>query len=182
MCYFHVKQACQVKLRGKPMHEQKEVLRDIDELHATTSTSEYNDLYRVTYSKWCDQYSAFAYYFEQQWNLGSAFNQWKVHCCLPGVATTNSTLESFNAMFKRSYTNHTRHTMTALYDIIHDRLLVDLSERSSMVASYFTSPESQTEQRLSKQMLFVLTNITFTIVECLCNLLTNRQEHPITSM
>jgi hypothetical protein len=36
-------------------------------------------------------------------------------------------LESFNAMYKRSYTNHTRHTMTALYDIIHDWLLVDLS-------------------------------------------------------
>jgi len=30
-------------------------------------------------------------------------------------------------MFKRSYTNHTRHTMSALYDIIIERLLVDLS-------------------------------------------------------
>jgi hypothetical protein len=79
MCYFHVKQACQVKLRGKRMHEQKEVLRGIDKLHATTSTSEYNDLYRVTYRKWCDRYSSFAYYFEQQWNSGTAFNQWKVY-------------------------------------------------------------------------------------------------------
>ena len=109
------------------MHEQKEVLRDIDALHATTSTTEYNNLYRVTFGKWCERYSAFAYYFEQQWNSGTAFNQWKVHCCPPGVATTNNALESFNAMFKRSYTNHTRHTMSALYDIIHDRLLVDLS-------------------------------------------------------
>jgi hypothetical protein len=122
-----MKQACQVKLRGKPMHEQKEILRDIDELHSTISPSEYNNLYRMTYRKWCDQYSSFTYYFEQQWNSGTAFHQWKVHCCLPGVATANNTLESFNAMFKRSYTNHTRHTMTALYDIIHDRLLVDLS-------------------------------------------------------
>lgn len=55
------------------------------------------------------------------------FNQWKVYCCPPGIATTNNALESFNAMFKRSYTNHTRHTLPALYDIIHDRLLVDLS-------------------------------------------------------
>ena len=37
MCYFHVKQACQVKLRGKPMKEQKDILHDIDELHSTTS-------------------------------------------------------------------------------------------------------------------------------------------------
>jgi hypothetical protein len=128
MCYFHVKQACQVKLRGKPMHEQKEILRNIDELHSTISPSEYNDLYRVTYRKWCDQCSAFAYYFEQQWNSVTAFHQWKVFCCPPGVATMNNSLESFNAMFKKSYTNHTRHTMTALYDIIHDRLLVDLSK------------------------------------------------------
>ncbi len=99
-----------LKLRGKPI-----------------SPSEYNYLYQVTYRKWCDQYSAFAYYFEQQWNLGTAFHQWKVFCCPPGVATMNNILESFNAMFKRSYTNHTRHTMAALYDIIHDQLLVDLS-------------------------------------------------------
>jgi hypothetical protein len=127
MCYFHVKQACQVKLRGKPMKEQKDVLHDIDELHSTTSQAEYNELYRITFRKWCEQHSAFAYYFENQWNSGSAFNQWKVFCCPPGVANTNNSLESFNAMFKRSYTNHTRHTMSALYDIIVERLLVDLS-------------------------------------------------------
>jgi hypothetical protein len=109
------------------MKEQKDILHDIDELHLTTSLLEYNDLYRVTYRKWCEQCSAFAYYFEQQWNLGAAFNQWKVFCCPPGVATTNNALESFNAMFKRSYTNHTRHTMAALDDIIHDKLYVDLS-------------------------------------------------------
>jgi hypothetical protein len=116
-----------VKLRGKPMKEQKDILHDIDELHLTTSQTEYNELYRITFRKWCEQHSAFAYYFENQWNSGSAFNQWKVFCCPPGVANTNNSLESFNAMFKRSYTNHTRHTMSALYDIIHDRLLVDLS-------------------------------------------------------
>jgi len=66
-------------------------------------------------------------YFENQWNSGAAFNQWKVFCCPPDVATTNNSLASFNAMFMRSYTNHTRHTMSALYDIIQDRLLVDLS-------------------------------------------------------
>ncbi len=125
MCYFHVKQACQVKLKGKPMKEQKDILHDIDELHSTTSQTEYIELYRITFRKWCEQHSILAYYFENQWNSGSAFNKWKVFCYPPGVANTNNSLESFNA--KRSYTNHTRHTMSALYDIIHDRLLVDLS-------------------------------------------------------
>ena len=103
------------------MKEQKDVLHDIDELHSTTSQTEYNELYRITFRKWCEQHSAFAYYFENQWNSGSAFNQWKVFCCPPGVANTNNSLESFNAMFKRSYTNHTRHTMSALYNIIIER-------------------------------------------------------------
>jgi len=127
MCYFHLKQACQVKLRGKPMKGQKEILHVIDELHSSISPMEYNQLYAVMFRKWCNQCSEFVYYFENQWNSGTAFNQWKVHCCPPGVATTNNSLESFNAMFKRAYTYHTSHTMAALYDIIYDRLLVDLS-------------------------------------------------------
>jgi hypothetical protein len=53
-----------VKLRGKPMKEQKDILHDIDELHLTTSQTEYNELYRITFRKWCEQHSAFAYYFE----------------------------------------------------------------------------------------------------------------------
>jgi hypothetical protein len=48
-------------------------------------------------------------------------------CCPIGVATTNNALESFNAMFKSSYSNHTRPKIAALNDIIHDMLLVDLS-------------------------------------------------------
>jgi hypothetical protein len=51
MCYFHVKQACQVKHRGKPMKEQKVILHDIDEFHLTASPLKYNDLYRATYKK-----------------------------------------------------------------------------------------------------------------------------------
>jgi hypothetical protein len=58
MCYFHVKQACQVKLRGKPMKEQKDILHDIGEMHLETSLLEYNDLCSVTYRKWCMQSSA----------------------------------------------------------------------------------------------------------------------------
>jgi len=81
MCYFHVKQACQVKLRGKPMKEQKEVLHELDELHCTTSLEEYNNLYRHTFRKWSEKCSDFAYYFEQQWNSGTSFNQWKAFCC-----------------------------------------------------------------------------------------------------
>ena len=36
-------------------------------------------------------------------------------------------MESFNAMFKCSYTNHSRHALPALLDIIMQALIVDLS-------------------------------------------------------
>jgi len=127
MCFFHVKQACQKQLHGKPMKDQKEMMKDINELHLCASFDEYNSLYRRVFAKWCIDYNEFAYYFEQQWNTGTDFTNWKVFSCEPGVCTTNNALESFNAMFKRSYTNHSRHTLPALLDIIMQALIVDLS-------------------------------------------------------
>ena len=102
-------------------------MKDITELHSCASFDEYNSLYRRVFAKWCIDYNEFAYYFEQQWNTGTDFTNWKVFSCEPGVCTTNNALESFNAMFKRSYTNHSRHTLPALLDIIMQALIVDLS-------------------------------------------------------
>ncbi len=45
MCYFHAKQACQAKLQGKPMKDQKEILQDINEMHSAASQEEYSNLY-----------------------------------------------------------------------------------------------------------------------------------------
>ena len=73
------------------------------------------------------QLNEFAYYFEQQWNTGTDFTNWKVFSCEPGMCTTNNALESFNAMFKCSYTNHSPHTLPALLDIMMEALIVDLS-------------------------------------------------------
>jgi hypothetical protein len=66
MCFFHVKQAYQKQLCGKPMKDQKEMLKDITELHSCASFDEYNSLYRQVFAKWCIDYNKFAYYFEQQ--------------------------------------------------------------------------------------------------------------------
>jgi len=83
------------------MKDQKEMMKDITELHSCASFDEYNTLYRRVFAKWCIDYNEFAYYFEQQWNTGTDFTNWKVFSCEPGVCTTNNALESFNAMFKR---------------------------------------------------------------------------------
>jgi len=109
------------------MKDQKEMLKDITELHSCASFEDYSTLYHRVFAKWCVDYNEFAYYFEQQWITGTDFTNWKVFSCKPGVCTTNNALESFNAMFKHSYTNHSRHTLPALLDIIMEALIVDLS-------------------------------------------------------
>jgi hypothetical protein len=109
------------------MKDQKEMLKDINELHSCASFDEYNSLYHRVFAKWCINYNKFAYYFEQQWNTGTDFTNWKVFSYEPGVCITNNALESFNAMFKRSYTNHSHHTLPALLDIIMEAFIVDLS-------------------------------------------------------
>ena len=43
-----------------------------------------------------------------------------------GVACTNNSIESFNAVVKRIYTLGVRHTLPALYDIL-ERLVLDVS-------------------------------------------------------
>jgi hypothetical protein len=127
MCFFHIKQACQKQLHGKPMKDHKEMLKDLTELHLCASFDEYNSLYCRVFAKWCMDYNEFAYYFEQQWNTGRDFTNWKVFSYKPGVCTTNNALESFYAMFKCSYMHHSRHTLPASLDIIMEALIVDLS-------------------------------------------------------
>jgi hypothetical protein len=103
--------------------------------------------------------------------LGPPSTNGKFFCCPPGVATTNNAIESFNAMFKRSYTNHTWHTMASLYDIIHDRLLVDLSQEIIHGCKLFHVTQKP------DRATFVNTNAiispemyTFTLVDCPSNL------------
>jgi hypothetical protein len=74
------------------MKDQMEMLKDIIELHSCASFDEYNSLYCRVFAKWCIDYNEFAYYFEQQWNTGTDFTNWKVFSCKPGVCTTNNAL------------------------------------------------------------------------------------------
>jgi hypothetical protein len=106
------------------------MLKDITELHLCASFDEYNSLYRQVFAKWRIGYNKLANYFEQKWNTGTDFTNWKVFSFKPGVCTTNNVLESFNAMFKCSYTNHSPHTLPALLDIIMEALILELSREA----------------------------------------------------
>jgi len=64
-----------------------------------------------------------------------------------GVACTNNSIESFNAVVKRTYTLGVRHSLPALYGIL-ERLLLDvsldlISGRKDWVTKRFPTKEVQ---------------------------------------
>lgn len=127
MCYFHVVKCCKDKLKRCTRAEQTAIFRDIYYLHCSCCPEDFIERYEEVMAKWRSTVPDFANYFEEQWNNGDEFTNWKIFCSEPGVASTNNALESFNKTIKKSYTFGTRHCLSALFDIILDRLIVDLS-------------------------------------------------------
>jgi hypothetical protein len=78
-------------------------------------------------TKWHNEEPGFAEYFLNQCNTEDSFNCWKIFCSAPGVAATNNALESFNKSIKKNFTLGTCHSLPALFDIIMERLLLNLS-------------------------------------------------------
>ncbi len=127
MCYFHIVKACKERLRSYTADVQKNVLSDVRELHHSTSLAVFQERYRHYANRWSQDVPDFVTYFNNQWNRGDDFTNWKVFNSAPGIANTNNALESFNNLIKRNYTFHVRHPLPALLDLILDRLLFDLS-------------------------------------------------------
>lgn len=105
MCYFHVKKACDEKLRGKA--EKLLILNDIQELHMCASQQEFDTRYSRCFNHWLRDNSDFAMYFHRQWVQGP-FNEWQIFQSAPGCATTNNAIESFNSTLKKYFTNRKR--------------------------------------------------------------------------
>ncbi len=55
------------------------------------------------------------------------FTSWKIFCSESGVASTNNALESFNCIIKKSSTLNARHPLSALVDILIERLVFDIT-------------------------------------------------------
>jgi hypothetical protein len=101
MCYFHVKKACEEKLRGNA--EKDVILKDIGELHSTLTQAEFDTKFSHMFNRWLANSDNFALYFYQQWVVGE-FKEWQIFRSSPGVATTNNAVESLNATLKKYFT------------------------------------------------------------------------------
>jgi hypothetical protein len=125
MCYFHVVNCFEKNLRSHPAATQK-LICDVYYLNTSISQIEFESRYTEVAGKWRRDFPEFARYFSAQWILGTFMN-WKICCSEPGIASTNNALESFNNIIKKSYTLHTRHSLSALVDIFLEWLVCDVS-------------------------------------------------------
>ena len=101
MCYFHVKKACEDKLRGNA--EKELILQDLTDLHSTLSQGEFDTKFSTMFRRWFVGSSDFALYFYHQWVQGD-FREWQIFRSAPGVASTNNAVESLNANIKKYFT------------------------------------------------------------------------------
>jgi hypothetical protein len=101
MCYFHIKKACEDKLKGNT--EKELILQDLMDLHSMLSQEEFDSKFSTMFSHWLVRSSAFALYFYHQWVQGD-FVEWQIFCFAPGIASTNNAVESFNASIKKYFT------------------------------------------------------------------------------
>jgi hypothetical protein len=100
MCYFHVKKACEEKLRGNA--EKDVILKDIGELHSTLTEAEFDTKFGNMFNRRLPNSDNFALYFYQQWVVGE-FKEWQIFRSSPRVATTNNSVESLNATLKKYF-------------------------------------------------------------------------------
>lgn len=114
MCYFHVRKACEEKLRNKA--EKLLILEDINDLHMCASQEEFDKKYSRYFNDWLANNSEFAFYFQKQWKMGT-FNEWQIFQSAPGCATTNNAVESFNSTLKKYFTNRKRFKIGKYYDL-----------------------------------------------------------------
>ena len=106
MCYFHVIKASKDKLSGNKHRDI--MLKDITSLHMSQTQEEFDCKWTTVFNHWMINCTEFALYFKKQWVEGE-FKEWKIFNSSPGCATTNNSLESFNATLKKCFTDRKRY-------------------------------------------------------------------------
>jgi hypothetical protein len=65
-------------------------------LHCSSSQEVFIERYEEIMPRWRMTVPDFANYFQEKWNNGDDFTNWKIFCSEPGVASTNNAVELFN--------------------------------------------------------------------------------------
>ena len=101
------------------------VKADIKLLHHTLSDQEYKFQLAVVKARWgaYESLNDFKDYFWGEWVEGR-FNKWQIwNSPCPGIATTNSCIESFNKQVKFVYTGYELYSMLQFVDICFEKIV-----------------------------------------------------------
>ena len=106
MCYFHVKFNVKKHSKLVPKDALDSVNADIDSMHKTLTIEHFVQQRDLVMEKWTQLgYVEFRDYFIKEW-LCEKFWRWQYFQVPCGLATTNSTIESYNKIIKLLYTNY----------------------------------------------------------------------------
>ncbi len=81
------------------------------------------------------------------------FHKLENNCSESGVASASNALESFNSIIKKSYTLNARHTLSALVNLLFERLVFDISMDIKDLTKCFETgrcPAVEVEQKSEK--------------------------------
>ena len=93
--------------------------------HGTLSKEEYMFHLNVVNARWTSYHGVIEFkdYFWSEW-VDGRFKNWQIwNTPCPGVATTNSCIESFNKQLKFVYTGYELYTLSKFLDICFDKLI-----------------------------------------------------------
>ena len=78
MCYFHVAKCCKDQLKRCTKAEQKSIMDDVYYLHCSSCQEDFIERYEEIMPRWRTTIPDFADYFQEQWNSGDDFTNWKI--------------------------------------------------------------------------------------------------------
>jgi hypothetical protein len=119
MCYFHLRfNLRQHKEDYIQLNLYDSVMGDVSKLRECVNQQQYDHCLNETLAKWRsrDDLKNFADYFVKQW-VESDFSRWPIFQTPPGLAQTNSPIESFNNTIKQQFTKRLKNHIVSSLEI-----------------------------------------------------------------
>ena len=124
MCYYHV---CEnIRKKAYPLLSNRDDVYDelkaaVQEMHLSSTEEEFEAL-KLEFNESFKRFPELLSYMKTQWFEGK-FCKWQIFRTLPGFATTNSNIESFNSVIKRDFTSRKRQSIMNAINIINEIII-----------------------------------------------------------
>lgn len=129
-------------MRNKiPKDLHKKIIKRIQDIHMSKSKEHFEDIQARVLEYWRskDELSEFAEYFSKNWLRGNN-SLWQIWCRPCGLSSTNNSLESYNNLVKRFFTQRQLLNLISMLECWRNIVLPYEEERRKEFKSYVTVP------------------------------------------